>query len=64
MLLEKVNNSHLLEAVSMDVANVEDLSSAEPVLSTPAAAAGGALVTAGAFGAGVGLGVTQAQADG
>ncbi|OEV05014.1 hypothetical protein AN219_36780 [Streptomyces nanshensis] len=64
MLLEKVNNSHLLEAVSMDAANVEDLSSAEPVLSTPAAAAGGALVTAGAFGAGVGLGVTQAQADG
>jgi hypothetical protein len=62
MLLEKVNNSHLLDTVLKDAANVEDLSPAEPVLSTPAAAVGGALVTAGAFGAGVGLGVTQAQA--
>lgn len=64
MLLEKVNNSHLLDNVMKDAANVEDLSAAQPVLSTPAAVAGGALVTAGAFGAGVGLGVTQAQADG
>ncbi|QPP09184.1 hypothetical protein G4Z16_25335 [Streptomyces bathyalis] len=62
MLLEKVNNSHLLDTVLTDAANVEDMSPAEPVLSTPAAVAGGALVTAGAFGAGVGLGVTQAQA--